>query len=158
MWLCVSGRTGMPRIICQNARFPICQFLELDTTTSMVWWWNGGGTTHNTFFPHTILAPNVCDRSHHGRDCMNTPHTCWVCNIMTQTRTKTQDWVNLDKVYKSVPNLQHADKLEKNTDGLKAQQWIMIFNNTHVFTSKDTASSSTPCKTHIAHNVLRSIW
>ena len=41
---------------------------------------------------------------------------------MTQARTKTQDWVKLDKVYKSVQNLQHADELEKNADGLKAHQ------------------------------------
>ena len=53
---------------------------------------------------------------------MSTSHTWWVYNIMTQARTKTQDWVKLDKIYKSVQNLQHADELEKNADGQKAHQ------------------------------------
>ena len=101
---------------------PDLSILRFGRHASMVWWWNGGVTTHNTLFPHTILAPNVCDRSHHGRDCMSTSHTWWVYNIMTQARTKTQDWVKLDKIYKSVQNLQHADELEKNADGQKAHQ------------------------------------
>ena len=78
MWLGVFRKRVLLRIGSLDSRFPVTHFVQKDTTPSMVWWWNDGGTTHNMHAPHTNFAPNVCDRSHHGKDGMSASHVWWV--------------------------------------------------------------------------------